>query len=705
MTGSIRVLCVGDRWAPTGATSLERVDERIETSAVTGAEAARERLEADAIDCLVSEYRLPETDGLAFLDQILSEWPELPCFLVTEPDAASVVERALDAGVTDCLSKDAPAQVHLLANRVINVVESDSERRVAAQSQAGDRPQGSGDPPQERERDLERYRTLIEEVTDIVTVIDEHGVIHFQSRSVEPVLGYEPTELEGQNAFDLVHPDDRDRVAAHLHQLRAEPGTTLQATYRMRDADGAWRWLESNGSNRTETAFDGYVITSRDVTERKRREDALGALHEATRAFMDAPDRQQVADRAVETARSVLDMPINGLWLYDPVSDALEPTAVTDAAVDLIDEVPTYQAGESISWEAFETGEIRVYEDLDAENGLLNPETPIESELVLPLGEYGVMNLGATTRQAFDEIDVWLARILANTTESALARADREAQLRARRRELSRQNERLEAFASILSHDLRNPLTVLDGSLEFVGTDDDDAHRDRCGRAIDRMQQLVDDLLTLTRQSDTVETLEPLDLERVARESWQIVATEDASLAIEADCTIAADESRLRQLLENLFRNAVEHGSTSPDSHARQDAVEHGSTSSRPEADDAVEHGSTSPASNTRQDAVDQDTGTANGDEITRDGGAGLTVTVGCLDDGPGFFVADDGPGIPESDRDRLFESGFSTSSNGTGLGLTIVEHSASAHGWAVDVTDSASGGARFEINGVETPS
>jgi len=79
-----------------------------------------------------------------------------------------------------------------------------------------------------------------------------------------------------------------------------------------------------------------------------------------------------------------------------------------------------------------------------------------------------------------------------------------------------------------------------------------------------------------------------------------------------------------------------------------------------------------------------------------------VTVTVGSLEDG--FYVADDGPGIPEADREKVFESGYSTDGDGTGLGLAIVRRIAQAHGWDVTLTTSESGGARFEFHGVERP-
>ncbi|OYR81063.1 histidine kinase, partial [Halorubrum distributum] len=176
-------------------------------------------------------------------------------------------------------------------------------------------------------------------------------------------------------------------------------------------------------------------------------------------------------------------------------------------------------------------------------------------------------------------------------------------------------------------------------------------------RAHDRMTALIDDLLTLAREGDPVTDAEPVDLGRVVGSCWRTVDTRDATLRSEAEGIILADEGRLRQLLENLIRNSVEHGSTS----------------SRAEPDDSVEHG-----------------------------GKDVTVTVGTLSDG--FYVADDGPGIDPDRREEVFDAGYSTSQSGTGFGLRIVEQVADAHGWSVRAVESEEGGARFEITGVESP-
>ncbi|MFB6271074.1 MAG: sensor histidine kinase, partial [Halobacterium sp.] len=114
--------------------------------------------------------------------------------------------------------------------------------------------------------------------------------------------------------------------------------------------------------------------------------------------------------------------------------------------------------------------------------------------------------------------------------------------------------------------------------------------------------------------------------------------------------------------------------------------------------------GSTSPRSGTREDAVEHGSRAEDSqdDEDVPGRAASVTVTVG--DAGSdGFYVADDGPGIPESERDAVFEGGYTTAEDGTGFGLAIVEDIVEAHGWTVDVTASEDGGARFDVRGVTT--
>ena len=207
-------------------------------------------------------------------------------------------------------------------------------------------------------------------------------------------------------------------------------------------------------------------------------------------------------------------------------------------------------------------------------------------------------------------------------------------------RQLRDQNEQLEQFASIVSHDLRNPLNVMGGSLTIAAESGDSAAFERCRNAIERMETLIDDLLTLAKAGDRITTLETVPLAELAAKSWETVEAQGVTLAIETGESIRADPGRLDQLLSNLFRNAVDHA------------------------------------------------------------GEDLTVTLGSLPDG--FYVADDGAGIPPDERDRVLDAGYSSSETGTGFGLNIVAEIADAHDWDLEITASEAGGARFEFSGVE---
>ncbi|TKX74241.1 sensor histidine kinase [Halorubrum sp. GN11_10-6_MGM] len=239
-----------------------------------------------------------------------------------------------------------------------------------------------------------------------------------------------------------------------------------------------------------------------------------------------------------------------------------------------------------------------------------------------------------------------------------------------RRRQLERQRERLDEFASVVSHDLRNPLSVAVGNVELAEQLAGDASAERMDRALDaldRMDELIGDLLTLAREGKTVDTAEPTDLRPVVERAWRTAGeSADAALAIDGPLgTTRCDPERMRQALENLFRNAIEHGTT----------------------DDAP---TTPDASATPDDAPTTPDASATPDD------AAVRVRVGRTDEG--LYVADDGPGIDPDQRDAVFEPGHTTAPDGTGFGLAIVERIAAAHGWSVSVTESREGGARFEF-------
>ena len=213
------------------------------------------------------------------------------------------------------------------------------------------------------------------------------------------------------------------------------------------------------------------------------------------------------------------------------------------------------------------------------------------------------------------------------------------------RSELERQNERLERFAGVVSHDLRSPLNAAIGRVELAHEGRDDENLEAASSALERMETLIEDLLSLARSGQPISGTEPMTLSAVVDRTREVVDTNPAPVLVEDDLEFEADPDRLQQLLENLFRNAVKHGQAEED----------------------------------------------------------ITIRVGALDSGEGFYVADDGPGIPTEEREDVFSFGYSTEEEGTGFGLAIVREIAEAHGWTVSVAESTTGGARFEVADVRS--
>ncbi|KAB1187276.1 MULTISPECIES: PAS domain S-box protein [Haloferax] len=613
-----------------------------------------------------------------------------------------------------------------------------------------------------------QFRSLIELARDVVTLVGADGHIRYQSPSIESVLGYDQGELVGTHIKDLVHPDDRETVmSAYEESFETGDGTDEPVRYRHRTADGSWRWLESVGANHIDTTVDGFVVTSRDVTEqrtyenqlqryetivesihqgayvadadgvlqyineaaaerisipreslvgqhisvahelglldeqqydqietvledvlvgestgerfevelsigndefvieftitpivddegevsgavglsaditgRKRYQERLNALHVSTRRLSAATSKEAVADVVCDAAVEVLDYDLSGVFLYDESIDALVPTALSERAKQEFGEIPPFPRGASLSWEVFESNEPRLYSDVESNPRRYNPDTDITEELIVPITDHGVFLVGSHDAGELADQRITLAKVLASNTRAALDRVEREQLLRQREEELARQNEQLESFASAVSHDLQNPLNVATGYLELAREKHDSEELERVANAHDRMGAIIKDVLALARNGQTIDEVELLSLEAVATEAWDIAASDapNATLELERDRDVLAHRGRLRQLLENLISNAIRHG----------------------------------------------------GDDVT--------VRIGPLQDRSGFYVEDDGPGIAMSDRPRIFEAGFTTSSSGTGFGLNVVQSVVNAHGWSIWFSESRDGGARFEI-------
>ena len=357
-----------------------------------------------------------------------------------------------------------------------------------------------------------------------------------------------------------------------------------------------------------------------------------------------------ISPRVIDMSYSALGVAafaVGVLFVYTDRFETIQLAGQYDSPVVVLgddDEIRDYNRRAAELFPALEDG---LGKELAAVAPVLSPCPNNES--VIERRVDGETRYFQSTTSPFSASRIQLGRLLVLTDVTGQERY---------RRQLEAQNERLEQFTGMVSHDLRNPLNVAQGNSEINGelvdaskTDDGEygplsaetmetlgTAANTLSRTLSRMESLIDDLLVLAREGQEIDEPEPVSLAAVGKNCWAMVEGKAATFIVDDDPTIGADPDRLQQLLENLFRNAVEHG------------------------------------------------------------GSDVTIRIGALDNTAGFYVEDDGPGIPADSRDDVFESGYTTNREGTGFGLDIVSEIVAAHDWEIALAESATGGARFEI-------
>jgi PAS domain S-box-containing protein len=491
------------------------------------------------------------------------------------------------------------------------------------------------------------FAELVETAPFGVVVIDDDSTVRYANDAVDDLLGYEPADLVGGSLLQVV-PERLEE--SHMGSF----GAYLETGERHLD----WDRIELPALHRTgrevpvslavretpigdRTFYTGILLDNAESTRlRERLEESIDALHElyviASNGTVPFETRRQ---QVLELGCEYLDLP------YGFVTDI---SATSQRVLASVGDHELLQAGAECPIEesycrktvesdgflsvanAVEEGweEDPAYERFDL-GSYIGGKLVVDGEL------FGTVCFAShqPRGRAFTDSE----RTFVEMTTRWFGY---EFEQRRRTRALERQNDRLDRFASRVSHDLRNPLSAAAGRLELaIERHGDDEDLVAVREALEDANDRIDEMLEIARLGSAVSEPEPVGLADAAEAAWRLVDEEAASLDVVGDVEVRGDRDRIERLLENLFRNAIEHG------------------------------------------------------------GADVSVRVGARPDGPGFFVEDDGPGIPESERETVFESGYTTSDSGSGFGLAIVEEVATAHEWDVRLADSAAGGARFEFD------
>lgn len=486
---------------------------------------------------------------------------------------------------------------------------------------------------------------LLNAAPDAVITVNGSGEITYANDRIRDLFGYEPEDIVGERVERLVPEDVRETHVDQRNAFLATPsrrpmGVGLELWGR--HADGSTIPVDVSLSPIDADDATHVVAVVRDATERREHHRQVTRLRTATRQLMEAETTEAVAE-LVATAATNLFGYESSVFRVAEGGQLLRPVALAESEGIDLGERPDYPIDEETPvTRVYKRGEPEYHDDVREFDDSYD-RGDARGAMYVPIGEYGVLSVLDRAVGAFDRPDLELASSLAANAETILDRLRHED-------ELERQIERLDEFSGVVSHDLLNPLNVAQGHLELARDGHGQANLEVIDDALERMETIVESTLTLARHGNVVGETEPLAVGGLARRCWKRIDAPNARLRLDDRFRIHGDRDRLEHVLENLFSNAVKHG---------------------------------------RRDDAEDDTST-------------LTVRVGRLDEAVGFYVEDDGRGVPESKQDRVFETGYTDSPDGTGFGLAIVRQIASAHGWQTRVTNGRDGGARFEFADVE---
>jgi len=179
-------------------------------------------------------------------------------------------------------------------------------------------------PSENLEQTEQQLRPLIENATDIITVLNRDGTKRYVSPAIERSLGYTPEELTGTNAFELVHPDDLPELQRLFVSGVTNPGLIVTRQFRIKAKNGSWRIHEATAHNLlNDPTVSGVVINSRDITERKRLERRLTVQFEAARILAKAESLTDAAPKLLRMLCVSLGWDLGQLWIVDRDVDKL----------------------------------------------------------------------------------------------------------------------------------------------------------------------------------------------------------------------------------------------------------------------------------------------------------------------------------------------------------------------------------------------
>ncbi|SDY13872.1 PAS domain S-box-containing protein [Halobellus clavatus] len=557
---------------------LEREIDNIETTTLTDPEAVLDEVDDGNYDCIVSDFDMPRLDGLELLTKLREDGVEIPFVLFTGKGSEEIASQAITAGVDEYLQKGGTEEYPVLANKIENLVE-----KYWAETQ------------------VQRGFLAIESAEEGIGIIDEDGVYQYMNEAYAGVYNRDRAELVGEHWDMLYPPEETERFH---DEILPELETT-----------GAWRGVSTGVTKQGDPVPERLVLTQMD-----------SGGHVCIVQELDQNDE-------LEAELALKNRALDATGLGVVITDASQEDNPIIYLNEGFEELTGYDEEEVLG---------RNCRFLQGED--TNPDTVAAIREAVDTGESistDILNYDADGNPFWNLLEIFPIADETGDITNFVGFQREISDRRAHTEDIESQLDWLGEFGHVLSHDLKTPLSVIQGNLELAQELDDTDRLDDAVDAADRLEALVDDLANVMQQGDLVTEVEPVELGDVFR-SWDAFETNPESLDVLDSKPILADEHALVRLADNLVKNTVEHA------------------------------------------------------------GDGTAMRVGTLADG--FYYEDDGPGIPESERDDVFKPGFTTKEDGTGFGMVSIKQIALAHGWEVTIDESEAGGARFEFTGIAEP-
>jgi PAS domain S-box-containing protein len=263
MTAPLRVLLLEDRDsdAALAARELKRAELECETRLVQTEEAFRRELRAFTPDIVLADYSIPGFGGMAALEILQRESPLTPLIIVTGTLDEETAAECIKAGAADYVLKTHLARLGPAVRGALAMGRSREEKTAAEAALRASE---------------QRFRALVEHSWDAIALFAADGTILYGSPATSRILGYELPAFVGRNAFELIHPDDREAVVARLTEAMMHPRVRVDVSARVLHRDGSWRYLEGIFTNLLDDPSVGAIVNNyRDVSERRSLQEQI----------------------------------------------------------------------------------------------------------------------------------------------------------------------------------------------------------------------------------------------------------------------------------------------------------------------------------------------------------------------------------------------------------------------------------------------